>query len=1052
MSDLFGTRRDFWSKYDTFADKFDGDMMARLNTNLDVLLIFAGLFSAVNTAFIVVALTALTANPVEETNVLIRLLVLNAGNYTLTENDLSPPFTPGPAAVRQNCTFLASLCCSLLAAAGAVLGKQWLQSYERTGQTGPMEQQAIRRTEKFVGAENWGLRPVVETLATLLLISLALFFIALVDYLWTVNETVAIIVLAFAVLGGLLYILMIVLAAIFPTCPFQTGPSVALRRSCLMIQRLLYSPNIHSQWMDNIPFESHVEDIMDWITAHIGASNLVRIATSIVLLGLFIAFVILPLLIPTYIVFVLIIPFLRQRIPRHSELGEGNMSSLHARSAILMAESASNTDNIITVADNIPLISDIEAVRLIGTSNALQTLLSHLQKSVLDIRRGSQGIELANIATLSNAVAHVVLADPKRTANAVWKCLSDLDEQENAEGRYLQPMPIELDMLLRCVRTFYKLARIGYYNNEGTICRGESYPYELRSAALLRDRNLPPSAAMLRSGQFNSAAIIWLRHCSVTAAYNKWDGVVMGELVEELTDLFLFDGLQPDSAHLSRVIEALLAILRWYPLWGPRNGHPSLDDSTNLRSTWTVQESRSLIMHLVNTLNEFSRHYATEDPDTFPTFLRCQKRLLQYFHGLYTSSDVWLEVLPPSNPPLLSIREMHSSLNSSIERLLIMDSFTNLIGSFEEEVVSCRKEVVRTLHQLLLTSTTWGSINPIDLANSALLARRVGTISEKENLLQGIVYSIFTEVLRSQSDDELAVESRRLLLQKGPAVAVLLASTLRLLVWLRPSVPTDQSWAAFESFLRLLVIGDTPTIPSAPRNAPEAWDSVIEIPHDNYPSGSSCTALGVLWYTSRIRSGREALRQIDEGRLLDWFVLTMRKVLEDRWIETVPEELRNSWTIVEKKCAGLLFLDTWDATVDTDGDGLNNSQLSNWTSSKTLKAFVAWLSDYSGQEMVEIKLGDVVIMQVPIRPDLVARFVEHAALANSQADQEFGLRNLLKKIPRADRDPRGGVSNPALDTDRGKVAVDVVADAGREGCEWCIGGCMHCDPISKSAV
>lgn len=64
---------------------------------------------------------------------------MNLGNHTLTPTDLVPTFAPARAAVRQNCTFFASLCCSLLAAAGAVLAKQWLQEYERTGQTGMVE-------------------------------------------------------------------------------------------------------------------------------------------------------------------------------------------------------------------------------------------------------------------------------------------------------------------------------------------------------------------------------------------------------------------------------------------------------------------------------------------------------------------------------------------------------------------------------------------------------------------------------------------------------------------------------------------------------------------------------------------------------------------------------------------------------------------------------------------------------------------------------------------------------------------------------------------------
>ncbi|KAG8983322.1 hypothetical protein FRB93_007301 [Tulasnella sp. JGI-2019a] len=254
----------------------------------------------------------------------------------LTENDLSLPFVPGGSAIRQNCTFSASLCCSLLAAVGAVLAKQWPQSYERTGQTGPLDQQAIRRTEKFVGAEKWGLRRVVEALATLLLISLALFFVALVNYLWTVNETVAIVVLGFAAAGGLFYLLIITLTAIFSACPYQTGPSAGLRQPYLLLQRLIYSPNIKWLWIQNTPFRDDIDTIYRWLAPQ-DTWHPIRIVAHLAPLIFFILIIIIFFSIPTYIVFGLIIPLLRWLIPPHDELNMRNMDSLHAYSAILMA-------------------------------------------------------------------------------------------------------------------------------------------------------------------------------------------------------------------------------------------------------------------------------------------------------------------------------------------------------------------------------------------------------------------------------------------------------------------------------------------------------------------------------------------------------------------------------------------------------------------------------------------------------------------------------------------------------------------------------------------
>lgn len=169
----------------------------------------------------------LSPGPSDETNDLLRLIVILLSNNTLMSGQVNPPFAPGPGVVRQNCFFCASLFSSLIAAAGAVLAKQWLAYYERTGQTGPLDEQGLRRSKKFLGAERWRLRYVVETLPTLILLSLGLFFAAMADYVWTINREVAIVITALSGLSTLLYTFMLIAAAIFPDCPFQTAPSSA---------------------------------------------------------------------------------------------------------------------------------------------------------------------------------------------------------------------------------------------------------------------------------------------------------------------------------------------------------------------------------------------------------------------------------------------------------------------------------------------------------------------------------------------------------------------------------------------------------------------------------------------------------------------------------------------------------------------------------------------------------------------------------------------------------------------------------------------------------
>ncbi|KIO32702.1 hypothetical protein M407DRAFT_48666, partial [Tulasnella calospora MUT 4182] len=174
---------DFWKRYDRLADIHDKKLVTNLNVNLDVLLIFAALFSAINTTFISITMPNLSPNPSDETNTLLRLLVMRADNNTLTPADLVLPFSPDSNSIIVNCLLYASLSCSLLAAVGAMMAKEWLQSFDRTGQTGPLEEQARFRQRKFNGIRQWHLEAVIKFLPNLLLLSVIFFFVGIGFYL-----------------------------------------------------------------------------------------------------------------------------------------------------------------------------------------------------------------------------------------------------------------------------------------------------------------------------------------------------------------------------------------------------------------------------------------------------------------------------------------------------------------------------------------------------------------------------------------------------------------------------------------------------------------------------------------------------------------------------------------------------------------------------------------------------------------------------------------------------------------------------------------------------
>ncbi|KAJ8586865.1 hypothetical protein M405DRAFT_712461, partial [Rhizopogon salebrosus TDB-379] len=112
----------FWASYQKVSSQYDDEMLERCNGNMDIVLIFAGLFSAVNTAFII----ALQPNPVETTNILlVQLIQIATYGPTVIQPAAISSFTGYSSKFWMQALAYVSLSFSLLAALGAVLGKQW---------------------------------------------------------------------------------------------------------------------------------------------------------------------------------------------------------------------------------------------------------------------------------------------------------------------------------------------------------------------------------------------------------------------------------------------------------------------------------------------------------------------------------------------------------------------------------------------------------------------------------------------------------------------------------------------------------------------------------------------------------------------------------------------------------------------------------------------------------------------------------------------------------------------------------------------------------------
>ncbi|KAG8922673.1 hypothetical protein FRC01_013746, partial [Tulasnella sp. 417] len=226
----------FYHYYDAFAEEIDDNMVSGLKEQLEGLLIFAGLFAGVNTAFLALTIPLMSPDPADDTNALLRDNNAILLNLALGRNDTLPTpsplpsetFSPTSKVLTVNVLFSVSLTFAIISSFLAVLGRQWLVYYRKRTGGGP-ERQRWEQLKRFLGAERWRLEWVLDDfLPSLLQIGLIIFCISLTIYLNTLHTTLSNVVGALFCVG----LAILVITAIFVTwdkfCPFQSPLSHAV--------------------------------------------------------------------------------------------------------------------------------------------------------------------------------------------------------------------------------------------------------------------------------------------------------------------------------------------------------------------------------------------------------------------------------------------------------------------------------------------------------------------------------------------------------------------------------------------------------------------------------------------------------------------------------------------------------------------------------------------------------------------------------------------------------------------------------------------------------
>ncbi|KAI0251729.1 hypothetical protein BJV78DRAFT_405002 [Lactifluus subvellereus] len=198
-----------WSVYLTESERHDKALAESWKSDMDGLLIFAGLFSAVVTAFLVGSL------------------------QQMTQSNQAPGSTPTPINLsslsRASALWCSSLLSSLLSALCATLVQQWARQYTQAlGRRTAAYQRARVRAFLLQGIERSGAKALVEGAPALLHLAMFLFMAGLIDFTGLASRTISLLSLGVLISTAVFYLAL----SCFPLhnlqSPYRTPLSSAL--------------------------------------------------------------------------------------------------------------------------------------------------------------------------------------------------------------------------------------------------------------------------------------------------------------------------------------------------------------------------------------------------------------------------------------------------------------------------------------------------------------------------------------------------------------------------------------------------------------------------------------------------------------------------------------------------------------------------------------------------------------------------------------------------------------------------------------------------------
>ncbi|PBK86337.1 hypothetical protein ARMGADRAFT_972883 [Armillaria gallica] len=219
-----------WRTYLAECAGFDAELLEGWRDGLDVLLVFAGLFSAVVTTFVVQTSQSLQVDYGQVTATLLYELIdvqRAAANGSLVNDvprsNVTPfsDFRPTISDSLVNGLWFSSLSFSLATALFAVLTKQWIHQYVAMPSGTPQDRCRVRQF-RYMGLEQWGVGFIIGLLPLLLSMSLGIFLVGLVLFLVPLQAVIASIVGTITFVTFAIYLITNLLPVWYPSCPYKT--------------------------------------------------------------------------------------------------------------------------------------------------------------------------------------------------------------------------------------------------------------------------------------------------------------------------------------------------------------------------------------------------------------------------------------------------------------------------------------------------------------------------------------------------------------------------------------------------------------------------------------------------------------------------------------------------------------------------------------------------------------------------------------------------------------------------------------------------------------